>query len=619
MASNGILNTKLPTDIGASEEDDDDSTVEYLIKDNYLSEFETEAEKETARNNLGVYSTDVIQTYMTELETSNAEIAKAITDHLNDTDDPHNTLVSVATMLEEYVKADGTVPFTSVQTGVTPSSSDDDTALVTKEYVATQLTDLLDSDDKQDILDTIETELTNYAKKTDVYDTDEAYSSDEIDDLLKDYVKKDGTIPFTAPQIGKDPTLDSHLATKRYADKLLYKHMVEVDPHDFITTLNNRLASYAKSKDVYTKSQTYSRSQIDSLINSAVEDSIDSALESYQNSVDEQLEELDTFIKKDGSRVFTAPQQGVAATQANELVTLEQVEGLIDDASEEINETIDDLDAIWVTSGPVESTVGHVVDNSELPEEMTLQQIMDAIFYGNTVSISADEYVTIGTTTTLTLCVHGSTANITSADLYQGDTLIASYSGDDFEDGCIEVESEEITEETEFRFVVSYSTGVENEQTITVGVSYPVFIGLLPKWKTASTITMEYLEELANEDSTNNQFVDYNGDGSSITFTYDFEDAELRHIFIVVPQSYPDLESITTSTQEFDIDAFDVVEDVQLVIESIDGTAVFKIYVYSQALSSLSQEVTFNFASTDEDEDTEEDTDEEDETEEEEE
>lgn len=224
---------------------------------------------------------------MTELETSNAEIAKAITDHLNDTDDPHNTLVSVEAMLEEYVKADGTVPFTSVQTGVTPSSSDDDTALVTKEYVATQLTDLLDSDDKQDILDTIETELTNYAKKSDVYDTDEAYSSDEIDDLLKDYVKKDGTIPFTAPQIGKDPTLDSHLATKRYADKLLYKHMVEVDPHDFITTLNNRLASYAKSKDVYTKSQTYSRSQIDSLINSAVEDSIDSALESYQNSVDE--------------------------------------------------------------------------------------------------------------------------------------------------------------------------------------------------------------------------------------------------------------------------------------------------------------------------------------------
>lgn len=60
MASNGILNTKLPTDIGASDEDDDDSTVEYLIKDNYLSEFETEAEKETARNNLGVYSTDVI-------------------------------------------------------------------------------------------------------------------------------------------------------------------------------------------------------------------------------------------------------------------------------------------------------------------------------------------------------------------------------------------------------------------------------------------------------------------------------------------------------------------------------------------------------------------------------
>jgi hypothetical protein len=39
----------------------------------------------------------------------------------------------------------------------------------------------------------------------------------------------------------------------------MYKHLVDVDPHGFIATLNNRLAYYAKTANVYDKSQTYSR------------------------------------------------------------------------------------------------------------------------------------------------------------------------------------------------------------------------------------------------------------------------------------------------------------------------------------------------------------------------
>jgi response regulator of citrate/malate metabolism len=53
-------------------------------------------------------------------------------------------------------------------------------------------------------------------------------------------------------------------------DKTLYKHLVDIDPHGFISILNERLAAYAKKRDTYDKSQTYSRSQIDSIINKAV-------------------------------------------------------------------------------------------------------------------------------------------------------------------------------------------------------------------------------------------------------------------------------------------------------------------------------------------------------------
>ena len=39
----------------------------------------------------------------------------------------------------------------------------------------------------------------------------------------------------------------------------------------------------------------------------------------------------------------------------------------------------------------------------------------------------------------------------------------------------------------------------------------PVFVGLLPKWKFANTITMEYLNQLVAEDfdGTQNRFFNY--------------------------------------------------------------------------------------------------------------
>ena len=590
MADDSILSTEeedLDNTSSSTEE-----TTEYLIKDNYLSEFETDSEKAIARSNLGVPSEDDVYT-KTESDTMVFNtVSAAVNAHL-ETEDPHGILAQVDELIDGMVKDDGSTPFLAAQSGVTPTA---DTHLVTKKYADKLITAHLAESDPHNILAEVAVLLQNYVTTDEVYSTSDVYTQSEVTSLLSSYVKRDGTTSFTAPQIGKDPTLDGHLATKRYADKILYKHLVDVDPHGFITTLNNRLAAYAKLKNVYTKEQTYSRSQIDSIINSAVDAQIETALEAYKEWVAEQLQDQSTFVTKDGTRAFTAAQSGVAATQDSELTTLGQVTELISESQTTLEEAIKAKECVWVTSGPVESTVGHVEDNTEVPATMTLQEVCDAIFYGNLVSITAPDYITIGTTGELTLCIHGSTALIVEAILYQDGEEIASYTGEDFEDGCVTVTTGTITGETEFEFIVTYSSGATLSDTVTVGASYPVFVGLLPKWKTASTITMDYLEELEAEDTegTMNRFLDEGSDLTSITFTYSFEDSSLRHIFLVIPKDYPDLVSMTTSTQEFGLEAFDVVSDITLEVDSV-GDVVYKIYVYSQALSSLNQSVTFNF------------------------
>ena len=110
---------------------------------------------------------------------------------------------------------------------------------------------------------------------------------------------------------------------------------------------------------------------------------------------------------------------------------------------------------------------------------------------------------------------------------------------------------------------------------------------------------MDYLIQLCNEDpdGTQNRFLNYGDDLKSFTFKYQFEDSELRHPFIVIPESYPDLESMVTKSQSFGIEAFDVIDMIPLTVPGVEEDMIFKIYIYRQALSSLNQEVTFNFAS----------------------
>ncbi len=570
-----------------------DESVQYLEKDNFLSEYENESEKSVVRENLNVYPKNAVYT-KDETDTNIATtVTTAVNKHLS-VEDPHGTLDTVREMIADMAKTDGSTPFTSPQSGVEPIS---DSHLTTKKFVTRLLnehTRLVGPDDPHQILPEVRTILEKYVKSSDIFTKSQLYTKQDVDNLLKTFLKKDGSTPFTIAQIGVDPTIDSHLATKRYVDKTLYAHLVDVDPHGFLTILNQRLASYAKIANVYDKTQTYSRSQIDAFINKWVQEAVAGAIAEYMETVDDRFETIrqEKYVKQDGSVPFKAPQKGVDAIDPQDLVTLYQVEEKVENLQEQITNN----EPIWKTSGPVESTVGHIDDNTPVPATMSLQEVLDAIFYGKGISISAPDYVTINNKVPVTLCVHGSTGLIDVAELYQDGELTISFVKEDFENGCVTIDSLPIIEDTEFTFKVTYTNGAVHEESITVKVALPIFVGLLPKWKFGNVVTWNYLEELASEEPNNNQFISSSNNLNQISINYGFQDAKLRHPFVVVPVSYPDLDNMSTTPQKFGIDAFDVIDMIPLKVPGVEKDIIFKIYIYRQALSSLNQEVTFNFA-----------------------
>lgn len=554
----------------------------YLVKDNLLSEFETESEKSVARYNLGVLPAEDVYT-KEEVEPLIAQrISKKLAEHLDSSN--HITEEEILDMLVDLIRNDGTIPFTAPQAGVDPISNHD---LTTKAYVDRLIQGCLKLADRAKILEQVTNTLMNYAKQEDVYTKDEVYTKDQIYNQSTKYIKIDGTTPFEKPQSGRTPQISSHLTTKGYVDNLLQSHKSDIDPHNFTEKLSNKLKNYALKGNVYDRTQTYSRGQIDQIIYKLVEETVEEALRIHEDIEDphgiiDKIKEVG-YIHKNGSIAFTAPQKGVDAKADNDLVTLRQLKSV----SNEIIKTE------WITSGPVESTVGYIEEGTPVPDTMTFQELMDAIFYGKGISIDAPEYVTIGKPIPITICIHGSAASIDHAELLKDGEQVMILTRDDFENGCITIEVDPIDKDAEFTLKVIYLNGSEHEETITVKCSYPVFVGLLPKWKFGNTVTMDYLEELAASDSSNNAFIDFGPTEKTISIEYNFQDPQLRHPFVVIPVTYPDLTKITIAAQSFGIEAFDVIDMIPLQVAGKD--IIYKIYIYRQALSSLNQKVTFNF------------------------
>lgn len=565
----------------------------YLVKDNLLSEFETESEKSVARYNLGVLPAEDVYT-KEEVEPLIAQrISKKLAEHLDSSD--HITEEEILNMLVDLIRNDGTTPFTAPQAGVDPVSNHD---LTTKAYVDRLIQGCLKLADRAKILEQVANTLRDYVKQEDVYTKDEVYTKDQIYNQSTKYVRIDGTTPFEKPQSGRTPQISSHLTTKGYVDNLLRAHEEDIDPHGFTEKLSKKLRKYALKENVYDRTQTYSRGQVDQIIDKLVAIAVEEALRSHEDLDDphgilDRVKQLG-YVHKDGSIAFTAPQKGVDAVSPQDLATLRQLQQLVSEVRQDI---ADIPEPLWKTSGPVESTVGHVEDNTPVPDTMTLQEVCDAIFYGKGICLEVPEFVIITETCPVTMCVHGSTGLIDYAQLLQNGKVIATFYGEDFKDGCITIDSEPLFQDAEFTFRVYYTNGAVHEETKVVHCYLPIFVGLLPKWEFGNVITMERLIELSNEDieGTQNRFLNYGKDLKTFTFGYKFQDADLRHPFVVLPESYPNLDNMTTSSQKFGIDAFDVIDMIPMRIPGVDQDIIYKMYIYKQALSSLNQDVTFNF------------------------
>lgn len=596
--ANTILKNQVPED----EEPDYGVAVaeEYLQKDNYLSEFsDSEDHKELARTNIGAASQSETEEQLDKLSDDITDLNDLLAKHEDpsgypDADqDPHNinakirnaTLNLVSSISGNFI---GNKP-TYQKTAGTQKLP-----LVTSADLVSAIADYQKTDGKDVVLGLVDNKLANYATLDGTYTKDKVYTKTEVDNKVNDFVKRDGTVAFTAPISGIYPKLNSHLATLQYVKDQIYNHILERDPHNYISLLNSRLLQYAKTANVYDKSETYSRVQIDEAINDLVGEAAKQLISEHIAQYDPHniFTKIDSkgYVKQDGTFPFKNRIKGVDAVDAQDLVTYHQ----LTDEINKINKTVNDAGMVWVTSGPVETTVGFIEDNSEVPQVMTLQQICDAIFYGNTISLTVPDYVEIDNTADVTVCVHGGVVDY--AQLWQDDTLIYTFQASDLTDGCITVDSEIIKGDTKFTLEVFYTNGAAHEESKTVRCSLPVFVGLLPKWKFGSTITMDYLKELekSDADGTQNRFVTASGDVTSISFKYVFQDDKLRHPFIVVPASYPDLSSMTTKSQSFDKDAFDIIDMIPLRVS--DKDIIYKMYIYSEAISSLNQEVTYNFS-----------------------
>jgi hypothetical protein len=318
----------------------------FLQKENYLSEFETEDEKSVVRANLGVYGKDIVYTIDEAELMVNEKIHAALRGYVPAEELP-KALEDLGTKIAEagYVRDDGSVPFTSPQSQTATPTKDQH--LTTKIYVDSLLAAHNRANDPHGVFKKLELILADYAKASEVYKSSMLYKKNEVDALLNKYVKRDGSTAFTNPQIGVDPTLPSHLATSRFVRLIMQNHNCEADPHGIFATIKRYLSNYYTKSETYTKAQTYSRVQLLDIIKSQMSDIVEQAISehvSVDGSTSELkdwiIQELYNFVKKDGSTPFVSPQRGVQAENADEFVVLEQLTSAIDKLQKTLEESI---------------------------------------------------------------------------------------------------------------------------------------------------------------------------------------------------------------------------------------------------------------------------------------
>ena len=173
-------------------------TSQFLKKDDYLSVYESESDKQIVRANLGVLGSDEVY----DKASADLQILQAVKTSMDShlaMEDPHNIIPTIESKLEGFVKEDGTTPFLAPQTGVDPLT---DLHLTTKRFVVNLLNSHLAKTDPHNILPLVQEILKVYVTADQIYRKAELYTRSQTDELIKNFVKKDGTTPFVKPQIG---------------------------------------------------------------------------------------------------------------------------------------------------------------------------------------------------------------------------------------------------------------------------------------------------------------------------------------------------------------------------------------------------------------------------------
>lgn len=567
---------------------DEIDLTDFLRHSQYLGEFSEEAllpdgttfnEKAKARDNLDIYSRSEVEDMVdTEHDHMLDTVNSTMRSHLDATD-PHGDRAYTDSKIQQQSQ--------TINTQINTVRSN------LESTITRSLLGYLKSGD----FETFKSQITrDIALQLDsVYKKNKVYTKEEINSLNQQFVKKDGSVPFIKPQEGIDPKLDRHLATKRYVDNA-FSHATDfLNNIEFRTWINQKLAAYAKLSDTYSRDTIDNKLEdlVDSVVDTAVNRALTDILQTHINAEDPHGDRAyvdANFVSKESlSELSPEDIPNVTNTLREEITS-------------EINQSIEEAQPVWETSGPVQATVGFVEDGSDFDgKAFTLQGIMDAIFYGKLVQIHAAEQVVLGSTTDVTVSIHGSTETVRTIIIKQGNTVIAELEASDLDNtGQATVRSNYIMEDTTFTVeVYYYDISSPTTASTIVKVGYGVFVGIIDKYTSASTITWADLKQLTLSDPTNNKFFATAGDGvPDIEMDFDFASSTYKQILVAVPATHPSISEMSTSSQQFGIDAFNVINQIPLSFELESGdtqSVLYKYMVYKEGIITLSTKVTFKF------------------------
>ena len=228
---------------------------------------------------------------------------------------------------------------------------------------------------------------------------------------------------------------------------------------------------------------------------------------------------------------------------------------------------------------------------------MTMQEIMDAIFYGKGATLITPTSTVVGNTVPVTMIIHGTLGLVDMVELFQDDKLLGTYTKEDFRDENKAIEtSDPIFKNTKFKMVVHYTNGTTTTATAETLVVFGMFTGIIPKWMPGDTVTYKYLSDLVKEDPINNELHADLADVKEITTDYSFNTPkEQKKIIVAMPVEYPDLKSMKTASQEFSVDAFKKIEAIPFDVDNVDQPVMYKLFLYDVPLIGLESEVIFKF------------------------